>query len=73
MEIEAAALYSFATDRNQPVVCFAYVTNEMGHGDNEFEKGDANGSKTALELVETAMDAWRASADGGGRGNADQV
>jgi uridine phosphorylase len=58
VEMEAAALYTFAAERNRPVVCFAYVTNEMGQGDGEFEKGDARGSTAALEVVEAATTAW---------------
>lgn len=65
VEMEAAALYTFATERHQPVVCFAYVTNEMGQGDREFEKGDANGSTVALELINAAVSAWSASAGTG--------
>lgn len=59
VEMEAAALYAFATERNCPVVCFAYVTNEMGQGDSEFEKGDADGSTAALEVIDAAITAWR--------------
>jgi uridine phosphorylase len=29
VEMEAAALYTFANERDCPVVCFAYVANEM--------------------------------------------
>lgn len=59
VEMEAAALYTFATERDCPVVCFAYVTNEMGRGDSEFEKGAANGSEAALEIVDAAIGAWQ--------------
>ena len=59
VEMEAAALYTFAEERSRPVVCFAYVTNEMGQGDAEFEKGDADGSDVALEVIEAATVAWR--------------
>ena len=58
VEMEAAALYTFARERSRPVVCFAYVTNETGQGDAEFEKGDADGSDVALEVVEAATVAW---------------
>lgn len=58
VEMEAAALYTFAAERDRPVVCFAYVTNEMGQGDSEFEKGAANGSTAALEIVDAAITAW---------------
>lgn len=59
VEMEAAALYTFSEQRNCPVVCFAYVTNEMGQGDSEFEKGDANGSTAALEIIEATISGWR--------------
>lgn len=59
VEMEAAALYTFASERDCPVVCFAYVTNEMGQGDSEFEKGDANGSRAALEIIEATVSGWR--------------
>jgi uridine phosphorylase len=59
VEMEAAALYTFASERNQSVVCFAYVTNEMGQGDSEFEKGDADGSTAALEIIDAAISGWR--------------
>jgi uridine phosphorylase len=62
VEMEAAALYTFASERNQPVVCFAYVTNEMGQGDREFEKGDADGSTAALEIIDAAIAAWNGNA-----------
>lgn len=58
VEMEAAALYTFASERDYPVVCFAYVTNEMGQGDSEFEKGDAAGSTAALEVIDAAVAAW---------------
>ncbi len=65
VEMEAAALYAFAGERDCPVVCFAHVTNEMGQGDSEFEKGDANGSTAALEVVSAAIAAWESDADTG--------
>jgi uridine phosphorylase len=58
VEMEAAALYTFASERDCPVVCFAYVTNEMGQGESEFEKGAANGSTAALEVIDAAITAW---------------
>jgi uridine phosphorylase len=60
VEMEAAGLYTFAAERDYPVVCFAYVTNEMGQGDGDFEKGAADGSQAALEVVAAAVTAWRA-------------
>lgn len=51
VEMEAAALYAFAEARSRPVVCFAHVTNQMGQVEGDFEKGQANGAQTSLEVV----------------------
>ena len=62
VEMEAAALYAFATARHVPVLCFAHVTNTMGqHGGDDFEKGEADGAVTAIHLIETAARAFRMS------------
>jgi uridine phosphorylase len=54
VEMEAAALYAFAQARRKPVLCFAHVTNQMGRIDGDFEKGEADGSKDALNLIAIA-------------------
>lgn len=51
VEMEAAALYAFAKARNKPVLCFAHVTNQMGQVDGDFEKGEADGTSDALQIV----------------------
>jgi hypothetical protein len=51
VEMEAAALYAFATARSRRVLCFAHVTNKMGRADGDFEKGEANGARDALRLI----------------------
>ena len=51
VEMEAAALYAFAAARRRPVLCFAHVTNRMGQGEGEFEKGEADGTSAALALI----------------------
>ncbi len=51
VEMEAAALYAFATARNQPVICFAHVTNQMGQIEGDFEKGEADGATESLQIV----------------------
>jgi len=62
VEMEAAALYAFATARQVPVVCFAHVTNTMGqHGGDDFEKGEADGTLTAMRLIGAAARAFRAT------------
>lgn len=59
VEMEAAALYTFAAVRDHPIVCFAHVTNQMGRAAEDFEKGDANGSRDALEVIHAAAAAWQ--------------
>lgn len=54
VEMEAAALYAFAAARGKPVVCFAHVTNQMATVEGDFEKGEADGSRSALELIAAA-------------------
>jgi purine-nucleoside phosphorylase len=51
VEMEAAALYAFATAMNRPVICFAHVTNTMAQTEGDFEKGDADGSTATLAVV----------------------
>lgn len=60
VEMEAAALYALAAAREVPIICFAHVTNTMGQqpGD-DFEKGEASGSGTALRIIEAAARAFR--------------
>ena len=55
VEMEAAALYAFASARRKPVVCFAHVTNQMARIEGDFEKGAANGAHDALALVAAVM------------------
>jgi uridine phosphorylase len=59
VEMEAAALYAFAQVRQKPVLCFAHVTNQMGRVDGDFEKGEADGSQDALQLIAIAADRLR--------------
>ncbi len=49
--MEAAGLYAFAQARGRDVICFAHVTNRMAQIDGDFEKGDANGSTTSLQVI----------------------
>jgi uridine phosphorylase len=67
VEMEAAALYAFAEARKRPVICLAHVTNQMGTVEGDFEKGEANGTRDALQVVAAAARSsasfW--SADGG--------
>ena len=59
VEMEAAALYAFATARNKAVLCFAHVTNQMAQIEGDFEKGEANGARDALELLAVTARTWR--------------
>ncbi len=58
VEMEASALYAFAQACHKAVICFAHVTNQMGNIEGDFEKGNANGSRAALELIATTTKAW---------------
>lgn len=61
VEMEAAALYAFAQARHKPVVCFAHVTNQMGNVEGDFEKGEGNGSRDALQVIAITAERWTAS------------
>ncbi|WP_159588926.1 nucleoside phosphorylase [Chelativorans xinjiangense] len=51
VEMEAAALYAFATAMNRSVVCFAHVTNAMAQTEGDFEKGEADGTTATLAVI----------------------
>ncbi len=51
VEMEAAALYAYATARTRDVVCVAHVTNSMAVDGDDFEKGEANGAVASLALT----------------------
>jgi uridine phosphorylase len=51
VEMEAAALYAFATASGFDVLCVAHVTNTMATDGDDFEKGEADGAHDALDLV----------------------
>jgi uridine phosphorylase len=52
VEMEAAALLSFASARQCAVICFAHVTNQLATVVNDFEKGAASGSLASLMVIE---------------------
>ena len=58
VEMEASALYAFAEAKGRPVICFAHITNQMGNVENDFEKGEAQGSLDAIEVISQAAEAW---------------
>jgi len=51
VEMEAAALYALAGAKAARVLCIAHVTNTMGLAEQDFEKGEANGTGDALKLL----------------------
>jgi uridine phosphorylase len=59
VEMEAAALYTFARARSASVLCLAHVTNTMGQAERDFEKGDADGTTEALKVLEIVVKAVR--------------
>ena len=57
VEMEAAALYTFARARAKSVLCLAHVTNTMGQAEQDFEKGESDGTIDALKVLETIVQA----------------
>jgi len=51
VEMEAAALYAYATARGRAVVCLAYLTNAMAATGDDFDKGRDNGVHRALAVA----------------------
>jgi uridine phosphorylase len=57
VEMEAAALYAFAAANKRRVLCLAHVTNAMGRVDEDFEKGEADGTAEALAVFAAIVEA----------------
>ena len=55
VEMEAAALYTFARVAGVPMLCLAHVTNTMGRTEQDFEKGEADGASDALRVLEAIL------------------
>ena len=55
VEMEAAALYTFAHATGARVLCLAHVTNTMGQRGEDFEKGEADGTADALAVLEAIV------------------
>ncbi|QUR66073.1 nucleoside phosphorylase [Mycobacterium spongiae] len=51
VEMEAAALYAFATRVGHNVVCLAHITNTMAVNGDDFEKGVDNGVNVSLVVA----------------------
>ncbi len=61
VEMEAAALYALAEAKNYKIICFAHVTNQLGQIEGDFEKGQAQGNFTALNILTQTALACRSS------------
>jgi uridine phosphorylase len=61
VEMEAAALYAFARATSARVLCLAHVTNTMGMAGQDFEKGEADGARAALSILERTVTALEKS------------
>lgn len=59
VEMEAAALYTFARSRSQAVLCLAHVTNQMAQIEGDFEKGADDGSAASLEIIHRVAEKWQ--------------
>lgn len=55
VEMEAAALYTFARATRVRLLCLAHVTNTMGLAGDDFEKGEADGTRDALAALEAVV------------------
>jgi purine-nucleoside phosphorylase len=55
IEMEAAALYTFARIVGVRVLCLAHVTNTMGQAGDDFEKGEADGTHDAFAALDTVI------------------
>ena len=53
--MESAALYAFARATHRAVLCLAHVTNTMGQGGDDFEKGERDGAVLSLRVLEALM------------------
>jgi uridine phosphorylase len=59
VEMEASALYAFASAKQVRVLCLAHVTNTPGSSGDDFEKGEADGTKDALAVLGACVEAFR--------------
>ncbi|MBU1822342.1 MAG: nucleoside phosphorylase [Bacteroidetes bacterium] len=61
VEMESAALYAFAKACGQQIVCYAHLTNTMAQEENDFEKGEENGSLDSLTLLVATVNALQSN------------
>ncbi len=55
VEMEAAALYAFGQCNKRKVLCLAHVTNRMAQTEQDFEKGEAEGTVDALRVLDAII------------------
>jgi hypothetical protein len=53
------ALYAFASSAKVQVLCLAHVTNTMGQAGDDFEKGEADGTRDALTVLENLVSVFQ--------------
>ncbi len=61
VEMEAAALYTYALTAGVRVLCLAHVTNAMAQAGDDFEKGEADGARDALTVLDAPIRALHKS------------
>ena len=71
VEMEAAALYAFATAAGHAIICFAHVTNQMALLEGDFEKGEQAGSQAVLQVLDQTARCWRQWQQATPRGHTD--
>ena len=57
VEMEVSALYAFARSAGVRILCLAHVTNTMGQDGADFEKGEADGTRDALSVLSSVIEA----------------
>lgn len=58
VEMEAAALYAFATAENRSIVCLAHVTSTMAQTEGDFGKGEADDTMAILTVAAVVAQTW---------------
>jgi len=57
VEMEAAALLSFAEAKRKPLIAIAHITNAMAQEPGDFDKGQDHGAETALAIASAIVSA----------------
>jgi uridine phosphorylase len=71
VEMEAAALLSFAEAKKKPVIAIAHITNAMAQEPGDFDKGQDYGAETALAIA-SAIASILPGSSGGAHARADE-